>query len=182
MTINKFEIEGVIEMTPRVFEDDRGYFFESFNRKQFNEIVGQDILFVQDNQSFSTKHVLRGMHFQKPPFAQGKLVRVTAGKVLDVAVDLRKKSATYGQHVKCILSAEKNNQLWIPEGFAHGFLALSENATFAYKCTNYYNAESEGSLNWNDEDFAIDWGINEAPILSSKDLGNESFINFKSPF
>lgn len=182
MEVEKFSIEGVLLLTPRVFEDDRGYFYESFNQNQFDEIVGKPIKFCQDNQSFSKKDVLRGMHFQTPPFAQGKLVRVIQGSVLDVAVDLRADSPTYGQHVKVHLSAQNKKQFWIPEGFAHGFLTLEEGTVFNYKCTNFYHKESESSLNWNDPDLNIDWEINGEPLLSEKDSVPTTFKNYKSPF
>lgn len=182
MTVEKLDIEGLIVFTPRVFEDDRGYFFESFNQNVFNEAVGKEVVFCQDNQSFSRKHVLRGMHFQKPPYAQGKLVRVTQGAVIDVAVDLRAGSPTYGQHAKVLLSAENKKQFWVPEGFAHGFLTLEDNTVFNYKCTNFYNKESEGGLNWNDPGLAIDWGIVEQPVLSVKDSVDTQFADFKTPF
>lgn len=182
MTVEKLDIEGLIVFTPCVFEDDRGYFFESFNQNVFNEAVGKEIIFCQDNQSFSRKHVLRGMHFQKPPHAQGKLVRVTQGAVIDVAIDLRAGSPTYGEYESVLLSTENKKQFWVPEGFAHGFLTLEDNTVFNYKCTNFYNKESEGSLNWNDPGLAIDWGITEQPILSEKDSVDTQFADFKTPF
>ena len=182
MTVEKLPIEGLLVFTPRVFEDDRGHFFESFNQKVFNEAVGKEVVFCQDNQSYSRKHVLRGMHFQKPPFAQGKLVRVTQGAVVDVAVDLRAGSPTYGKYAKVLLSEQNKKQFWIPEGFAHGFLTLEHNTVFNYKCTNFYNKESEGGLNWNDADIAIDWGITGQPILSEKDSVDTRFTDFKTPF
>ena len=167
MEIIKTSIDGVVEIQPKVWGDDRGYFFESFNQSIFDKIV-PNTQFVQDNQSFSVKGVLRGIHFQKPPFTQGKLVRVLSGRVIDVAVDLRKNSLTYGQHVALELSAEKNNMLYVPEGFAHGFYTL-EDATFFYKCTNLYNKESEGGVMWNDESLAIDWKLDGKPVVSDKD-------------
>jgi dTDP-4-dehydrorhamnose 3,5-epimerase len=182
MTFERIGIDGLLELTPRVFEDERGYFFESFNQRTFNEAVGEEIIFVQDNESLSSKNVLRGMHFQTPPYAQGKLVRVTQGAVLDVAVDLRKNSKTYGQYHKCVLSAKNKKQFWIPAGFAHGFLTLEENTVFNYKCTNYYNQASELALNWNDPSLAIEWELNTAPVLSAKDQNNPAFTNFSSPF
>lgn len=160
-------IKGLFEIQPRIFEDERGFFFESYNKDAFAK-HGLDFDFVQDNQSFSVKGVLRGLHFQKEPFAQGKLVRVVKGKVLDVVVDLRRSSPTFGQHATFVLEAEKNNMVYVPEGFAHGFLALEE-AIFMYKCTNLYNKASESGIIWNDPTLNIDWGIT-APNVSEKDL------------
>lgn len=181
MTITKTSIEGLLILEPRVFKDDRGAFFESFNQSIFDEAVGEKVEFVQDNQSTSQKGVLRGLHFQNPPFGQGKLVRVISGAVVDVAVDIRKSSPTYGQYVAVELSAENNRQFWIPEGFAHGFLALEEDTVFAYKCTNYYAPQSEGCLVWNDKDLGIEWNISE-PIVSEKDAIGEEFHTFESQF
>lgn len=181
MKVEKTSIEGLLILEPRVFGDDRGCFFESFNQDKFNEFVGEEVTFVQDNQSVSSKNVLRGLHFQNPPFAQGKLVRVIQGSVIDVAVDIRKESPTYGQHVAVELSAENNKQFWIPPGFAHGFLAQEDNTIFAYKCTNNYAPSSEGSLLWNDKDINIDWDVQD-PIVSSKDEEAEEFCNFVSQF
>ncbi len=175
-----FAIEGLIEFTPRVFRDDRGYFLETFSMKWF-EPFGLQPDFVQDNQSVSKKGVLRGLHFQKPPFAQGKLVRVSTGRALDIAVDLRKGSPTYGQYVACILDAEKQNVFYIPEGFAHGFVALEDNTTFLYKCTNYYAPASEGGILWNDPALGIDWGVTE-PLVSPKDEILPLLQDFDSPF
>src|SRR5690554_1448735 len=166
---------------PAVFGDERGYFFESFNEATWKAAINDVPNFVQDNESMSHKNVLRGLHFQKPPYAQGKLIRVVQGSVLDVAVDLRKDSKTYGKIYKVELSAENKKQLYVPEGFAHGFLTLEDNTIFSYKCTNFYNKESEGGLMWNDESLKIDWEIKD-PILSEKDKYYESFINFVSPF
>jgi dTDP-4-dehydrorhamnose 3,5-epimerase len=160
-------IKGLFEIQPRVFEDARGFFFESYNKETFAK-NGLDFDFVQDNQSFSVKGVLRGLHFQKAPYAQGKLVRVVSGKVLDVVVDLRRNSPTFGRYEKFVLEAEKNNMVYVPEGFAHGFLTL-EDAVFMYKCTNLYNKASESGLIWNDPTLNIDWGISE-PNVSEKDL------------
>ncbi len=174
-------IDGLFIFQPRVFEDERGSFFESFQHEKFCEAIGQEILFVQDNESISHKNVLRGLHFQLPPFAQGKLVRVIKGSVLDLAVDLRKNSHTYGQHFKLILSAENKKQLWIPAGFAHGFLALENETIFAYKCTNYYHPASEQTLLWNDESLTIEWECS-APIVSEKDQVGARFNEFISPF
>ena len=181
MKIKKYEIEGLLSFTPRIFKDDRGVFFESFNQNVFTEIVGSKIEFVQDNQSLSSKNVLRGLHMQAPPFAQGKLVRVTKGSVLDVAVDLRKSSATYGKSESILLSEENNTQFWVPPGFAHGFLVLEDETIFNYKCTAFYNKESERSIMGDDKDLNIDWGIEE-PLLSEKDLIAETFNDFNTPF
>lgn len=180
MTITKTEIEGLLILEPRVFKDDRGLFFESFNAELFEQEAGK-IQFVQDNQSVSKKGVLRGLHFQNPPHAQGKLVRVAKGSVIDVAVDIRKNSPTYGKHVAVELSAENNKQFWIPTGFAHGFVALEDDTIFCYKCTDYYAPECEGSLLWNDEVLNIDWGI-ENPLVSSKDEVAAKFANFETSF
>ncbi len=173
-------ISGLCVITPRVFDDPRGYFFESYSKKSFVEagITGD---FVQSNQSLSQKGVLRGLHFQAPPHAQSKLVRVIQGSVLDVAVDVRKNSPTYGQHFSIVLSAENKKMFYVPVGFAHGFLTLEDNTIFSYKCGNYYNKASEQGILWNDTTLNIDWGIND-PILSEKDMENSSFLNFKSPF
>lgn len=159
-------IKGLYEITPKIFGDDRGYFFESYSEKVFKE-NGINARFVQDNQSFSVKGVLRGLHFQRPPFAQGKLVRVITGKVMDIAVDLRKDSPTFGKYDSFVLDAKSGNMVYVPEGFAHGFAAL-EDSIFSYKCTNLYHKESEGGINWADPSLNIDWGI-ENPIVSEKD-------------
>ncbi|WP_187264530.1 dTDP-4-dehydrorhamnose 3,5-epimerase [Pontibacter beigongshangensis] len=180
MESKTFPIEGLIEFIPRVFRDDRGFFLETFSQKMF-EPFGIDPVFVQDNQSVSKKGVLRGLHFQKPPFAQGKLVRVSSGKALDVAVDLRRDSATYGQFVACMLDAERRNMFWIPAGFAHGFVALEDNTTFLYKCTDYYQQSAEGGILWNDPEIGIDWGIAE-PLVSPKDEVLPLLKDFDSPF
>ncbi|MCC9166489.1 dTDP-4-dehydrorhamnose 3,5-epimerase [Pontibacter harenae] len=180
MEHRQFDIEGLIEFTPRVFKDDRGYFLETFSQKWF-EPFGINPIFVQDNQSFSKKGVLRGLHFQTPPHAQAKLVRVSTGRALDVAVDLRKGSKTYGQHATCLLDSEKQNQFYIPEGFAHGFVALEDDTTFLYKCTDYYAPSAEGGLIWNDPALGIDWGIAE-PLVSPKDEVLPLLQDFDSPF
>ena len=180
MKIIKTEIEGLLIIRPRVFEDERGYFFESWSKAAF-ENAGLDINFVQDNQSLSSKGVVRGLHFQNPPFAQGKLVQVLKGSVLDVAVDIREKSASYGKHVSVLLSGENKTMFWIPPGFAHGFSTLEDNTMFSYKCSGVYNKESEGSLMWNDTDLNIDWQIKN-PIISEKDQNSELFTNFKTQF
>lgn len=163
--------EGCFIIEPNVIKDDRGYFMESFNQERFEKGTGVSINFVQDNQSYSTKGVLRGLHYQTGSHAQAKLVRVLQGEVLDVAVDIRPGSKTYGQHVSVVLSAQNNKQLFIPRGFAHGFLVLSDTATFFYKCDNLYNKESEGGIMYNDPAIGIDWGMAaESLIISDKDL------------
>ena len=180
MKFIKTEIEGLIIIEPRIFEDDRGYFFESYNYNEFSK-NGIDKVFVQDNQSSSQKDVLRGLHFQNPPFAQAKLVTVIKGAVLDVAVDIRKNSPTYGENVSIKLSEQNKKMLYIPEGFAHGFLTLEDNTIFSYKCSNFYNKASEDSLIWNDPNLGIDWKIDQ-PILSEKDKISKMFNEFKSLF
>ena len=166
MQVRQTAIDGLIELIPKVHSDMRGHFFESYNRPLFASL-GIPVEFVQDNQSFSTQGVLRGLHFQSEPFAQGKLVRVITGKVLDVVVDIRPDSATFGQHETFVLDAALANMVWVPEGFAHGFVAL-EDSIFSYKCTNVYNKNAEGGLLWNDPDLGIDWGITN-PNVSEKD-------------
>lgn len=180
MELIKTSIDGLLIIKPDVFKDERGYFFESYNKERFAK-AGLNMDFVQDNESKSDKGVLRGLHFQKPPYAQGKLVRVIKGSVMDVAVDLRKGSPTYGKWESVVLTEENKLQFWIPEGFAHGFVALEDNTIFNYKCTNVYNKESEGSILWNDPDINISWNIDN-PILSEKDKISPLFKNFKSPF
>lgn len=180
MEIIKTNIPDLYIVKPSVFEDHRGYFFESYNKEVFLR-NGIDQNFVQDNESKSQKNVLRGLHFQSPPFAQGKLVRVIRGAVLDVAVDIRKSSPTYGQWASIELTQDNKWMYWIPPGFAHGFVTLEDNTTFFYKCTNVYNKASEGSLRWNDPDLNIDWRIND-PILSEKDMVSPLFKDFKSTF
>jgi dTDP-4-dehydrorhamnose 3,5-epimerase len=175
MEIIKTAIEGVLIIEPKVFGDERGFFVETFNKERYKE-VGIDLDFVQDNLSSSMKGVLRGLHFQKDPFAQGKLVQVIRGRVLDVAVDIRKDSPTFGKYVSIELSGENKKQFWIAPGFAHGFLALEDGTIFSYKCTNLYNPASEGGLMWNDKDINIDWKLKEngikEPIISEKDTKN----------
>ena len=180
MEIVKTPIEGLLIIKPTVFEDDRGYFFESYNREVFLK-NGLDLHFVQDNESKSKKGVLRGMHFQNPPFAQGKLVRVVRGSVLDVAVDIRKGSPTYGKWHSVVLSGENKWMYWIPAGFAHGFLTLEDDTVFFYKCTNVYNKEAEGCIRWNDPDLNIDWG-EVAPVVSERDNNAPFFSDFNSLF
>lgn len=177
MKIIKTGIEGLVELQPNVLGDSRGFFFESYRESMFKK-YGLETGFVQDNESFSIKGTLRGLHYQKPPFAQGKLVRVLIGKVLDVVLDIRSNSKTFGQHHKVILDAEKHNQMYVPPGFAHGFAAL-EDSVFSYKCTNYYNKESEDGVLWNDPFLNLDWGI-ENPIISEKDLVLPTFAQLKA--
>ena len=168
MNIIKTKIPDILIIEPKVFGDDRGFFFESFNAKKFTESTGIETQFVQDNHSRSGKNVLRGLHYQIQQ-AQGKLVRVVAGKVLDVAVDIRKSSPSFGQWVSCLLSAENKRQFWVPPGFAHGFLVLSDTADFLYKTTDYYAPEYERSILWNDPELNINWQLSGEPILSAKD-------------
>ncbi len=168
MNAQRLDIPDVILLEPKVFGDDRGFFFESFNQAQFDAAVGRKVGFVQDNHSRSLRNVLRGLHYQiQQP--QGKLVRVVAGEVFDVAVDLRKSSPTFGKWVGAVLSAENKRQLWVPEGFGHGFVVLSEHAEFLYKTTDYYAPAHERCIAWNDPDLAIDWPMRGEPILSAKD-------------
>lgn len=180
MEVIKPNIDGLLVIKPDVFFDERGYFFENFNEKRFNDLGISDH-FVQDNQSFSKKGVIRGLHFQCPPFAQSKLVRVIQGCVLDVAVDIRKGSPTYGQHFSVELTGENFLQFYIPTGFAHGFVALEDDTIFAYKCGAFYNKSSEASIRFNDPDLNIDWKTDPS-IISEKDLVGVSFKDFNSPF
>lgn len=174
MEIKRLEIPDVILITPDVFGDERGFFFESFNQQKFEAAIGRKVEFVQDNHSKSVKGVLRGLHYQLPPHAQGKLVRVVQGEVFDVAVDIRKSSPTFGKWVGEMLSAENKKQLWIPEGFAHGFLTFSDTAEFLYKTTNYYAPESEACIIWNDESILVSWPLDIYPQLSTKDSHSPS--------
>ncbi|EPS5245009.1 dTDP-4-dehydrorhamnose 3,5-epimerase [Escherichia coli] len=175
MNVTKTEIPDVLIFEPKVFGDERGFFMESFNQKVFEEAVGRKVEFVQDNHSKSSKGVLRGLHYQLEPYAQGKLVRCVVGEVFDVAVDIRKSSPTFGKWVGVNLSAENKRQLWIPEGFAHGFLVLSEIAEFVYKTTNYYHPESEGCIKWDDSFLMIDWP-NKPIAISEKDKKGSSIL------
>ena len=182
MEVIKTAIEGVYIIEPKVFGDARGYFFESFSEREFKEKVG-DIHFVQDNESMSKYGVMRGLHFQRPPYAQSKLVRCVKGKVIDVAVDIRKGSPTYGQHVATLLTEENHRQFFIPQGFAHGFAVLSESAVFQYKCDNFYHPEADGGISILDESLGIDWGLAmEEAILSEKDTKHMKLAEFDSPF
>lgn len=183
MEVQTTEIPGLFIVHPKVFGDHRGYFFESFNAREFQEKTGLDIHFVQDNESKSKRGVLRGLHFQKPPFAQSKLVRVVKGCVLDVAVDIRKDSPTYGHYHAIELTEDNHLQFFIPKGFAHGFSVLSDEAVFQYKCDEFYNPQSEGALAWNDPQLNIDWRLPESEILlSDKDRNHPFFEGFVSPF
>ena len=175
MKVTPAQIPDVFIIEPRVFDDERGFFFESFNQAAFNQAIGQKVIFVQDNHSKSDQNVLRGLHYQLPPKAQGKLVRVVQGEVFDVAVDIRKESKTYGQWVGEVLSADNKKQLWIPSGFAHGFLTLTYNAEFMYKTTDYYSPTHERVLRWNDPEIGISWPLNGDPILAAKDASG-SFL------
>ena len=182
MEIIKTNIEGVVIIEPRIFKDDRGYFFESFSQREFEEKVCKTT-FVQDNESKSSYGVLRGLHFQKPPFAQSKLVRVIKGAVLDVAVDIRKGSLTFGQYVSVELTGENHRQFFIPRGFAHGFSVLSEEVIFQYKCDNVYSPQSEGAIAWNDPDLNIDWRIPaEKVVLSEKDSKHPRLKDWQNVF
>lgn len=180
MEVIETKLKGVLVLQPKVFEDARGYFFESYNENLFKQ-AGLELKFVQDNQSLSQKGVLRGLHFQNNPHAQGKLVRVITGAVFDVAVDIRKSSATYGQWFGMELNEKNKTMMYIPEGFAHGFATLQDNTIFSYKCTNFYNKASEDCLLWNDPDIGINWNL-ENPLLSEKDLQGKRIKDFVSLF
>lgn len=182
MNVIKTAIEGIVIIDPRLFRDERGYFFESYNQKEFNEKV-RPINFIQDNESMSGYGVMRGLHFQRPPFTQSKLVRCVKGSVLDVAVDIRKGSPTYGQHVAVELTEDNHRQFFIPRGFAHGFSVLSETAVFQYKCDNFYTPQSDGGISILDDSLGIDWRIpTEHAVLSDKDTKHELLKDFDSPF
>lgn len=180
MKLTNTNLEGCFVLEPNIHEDDRGSFFESFNKEKFQEITGLDVQFVQDNQSISKKGVIRGLHFQTGDFTQAKLVRVIKGKVLDVAVDVRKDSKTFGQHFSIELSEENNKQLFVPRGFLHGFSVLKDDTIFAYKCDNYYNKESEIGILYNDSYLNIDWLLKQEEIILS--LKDEKLLNFKDFF
>ena len=187
MEVIKTNIEGVLIIEPRLFNDSRGYFFESFSQREFDEkvapILGHKINFCQDNESMSSYGVMRGLHFQRPPFTQTKLVRCVKGSVLDVAVDIRKGSPTYGQHVAVELTEDNHRQFFIPRGFAHGFAVLSETAVFQYKCDNFYQPEADGGISILDDSLGIDWKIpTEQAILSEKDTKHDLLKDFDSPF
>ena len=183
MKVLKTAIEGLQIIEPTVFGDSRGYFFESYNKQRFKDETGLDIDFVQDNESMSSYGVMRGLHFQRPPFSQRKLVRCVKGKVLDVAVDIRKGSPTYGQHVAVELTEDNHRQFFVPRGFAHGFAVLSQTAIFQYKCDNFYAPQADGGINIKDETLGIDWQIPmDRAILSDKDLKHPNLADFDSPF
>lgn len=178
MTVTQTHLKGCFIIEPKVFEDQRGYFLETFNQNRFNELIGAQVNFVQDNESASTKGVLRGLHYQTGEHAQAKLVRVIEGMVLDIVVDLREDSKTYGDQFAIELSASNKKQLFVPRGFAHGFIVLSDTATFSYKCDNYYNKASEGGIIYNDKRLDIDWQLPESEfIISEKDLELPTFEN-----
>lgn len=177
----KTPINDLLILKPKVFQDERGYFTESYNQELFDSYIPSGTRFVQDNQSLSHSGVLRGMHFQNPPYAQAKLVRVIRGAVLDVAVDLRKNSPSYGKHFSVELNETNFLQMFIPEGFAHGFLTLKDHTIFYYKCNNYYKPDAEGLLSWKDPDLNIDWNISN-PVVSAKDQKGDAFSSFQSPF
>jgi len=180
MKINKTFIEDLLIIEPQLFKDDRGFFYESYNKNNLDKVI--NIVFVQDNESKSDKGVIRGLHFQAPPFEQTKLVRCISGNILDVAVDLRTSSKTYGKFFSIELSSENNKQLFVPKGFAHGFQVLSETAIVNYKVDNFYNPKSDSGIIWNDKDLSIDWNLDIKPILSDKDLKLISVNDLKSPF
>lgn len=182
MEVIKTDIDGVVIIEPKIFNDARGYFFESYNKATFDAQVAR-VDFVQDNESCSSRGVMRGLHFQRPPHAQAKLVRCVRGQVLDVAVDIRKGSPTYGRHVSCLLTEENHRQFFIPRGFAHGFAVLSDTAVFQYKCDNYYCPEADGGISIIDPELNIDWGIAiEEAILSEKDKNHPLLHEFDTPF
>ena len=180
MKINKTFIEDLLIIEPQLFKDDRGFFYESYNKNNLDKVI--NIVFVQDNESKSDKGVIRGLHFQAPPFEQTKLVRCISGNILDVAVDLRTSSKTYGKFFSIELSSENNKQLFVPKGFAHGFQVLSETAIVNYKVDNFYNPKFDSGIIWNDKDLSINWNLDLKPILSAKDLKLISFKELKSPF
>ena len=182
INVIKTDIEGVLIIEPKVFGDARGYFLESFNAKEFAEKTGLNINFVQDNESMSSYGVMRGLHFQRPPFTQSKLVRCVKGAVLDVAVDIRKGSPTYGHHVAVELTEDNHMQFFIPKGFAHGFAVLSETAVFQYKCDEFYHPEADGGISILDDSLGIDWRIADKAILSEKDTKHPKLADFDSPF
>ena len=182
MEVIKTDIEGLVIIEPKVFKDARGYFFESFSQREFEQKV-RNVNFVQDNESMSSYGVMRGLHFQRPPYSQSKLVRCVKGRVLDVAVDIRKGSPTYGKHVAVELTEDNHRQFFVPRGFAHGFAVLSETAVFQYKCDNFYAPEADGGISIKDESLGIDWQIpTESALLSEKDLKHLCLKDFDSPF
>ncbi|WP_298914901.1 dTDP-4-dehydrorhamnose 3,5-epimerase [uncultured Algimonas sp.] len=184
MKTDTFQIDGPVLFSPRRFEDARGYFMETFRRSVFDDSVGEPVEFVQDNQSLSRrKGTVRGLHYQSPPHAQGKLVRCIQGAIVDIAVDVRRGSATYGQHVRAELTQDNARQLWVPPGFLHGFSTLTDDVVVHYKCSDYYAAGAEGSVVWNDPDLSIDWGVDAVDaVVSQKDAAAPAFDAFQSPF
>lgn len=174
MKVTPLKIPDVKLIEPDIFKDERGFFYESFNQRKFNRLIGQDITFVQDNHSKSSKGVLRGLHYQEKPFAQGKLLRVIVGEIFDVVVDIRKESSTYGQWISEIISSEKHNQIWIPEGFAHGFVALKDNTHVLYKTTNFYSKDHEKTIHWTKNEFNIIWPKDLLFSISKKDSLGEN--------
>lgn len=183
MQVEPTSLPGVMRLTPPRYSDARGYFMETFRLSRFQDAIGRDVTFVQENQSLSRKaHTIRGLHFQGPPSAQGKLVRCVRGAILDVAVDIRQGSPNFGQWVAETLSADNDRQLWIPEGFLHGFLTLEDNTLVSYKCTAVYAPETEGSVHWDDPDLSIDWGIETPSAISERDESAMRFSAFQSPF
>lgn len=183
MEVIKTELDGVLILKPKIFNDARGYFFESYNKRQFEQAIGREVDFVQDNESASTRGVMRGLHFQRPPFTQAKLVRCVRGSVLDVAVDIRKGSPTFGRHVAVELSESNHLQFFIPRGFAHGFAVLSDEAVFQYKCDNYYEPSADGGISILDDSLGIDWQIPaQEALLSEKDSRHPLLRNFETPF
>lgn len=181
MKINKTEFKDLLVIEPDIISDSRGYFLETFNEARFRVETGLNITFLQDNESVSSKGVLRGMHFQLPPYSQAKLIRVAKGSVMDIVVDLRRSQPTFMKHYSILLSSANQHQLFVPEGFAHGFLVLEDETIFSYKCSNYYSRECDRSILWNDPDFQIDWGI-EMPVLSEKDRNAMRYSDFDNPF
>jgi dTDP-4-dehydrorhamnose 3,5-epimerase len=184
INIERTSLPGVLTFEPKKFADDRGYFMEIFRQNKFENAVNHDVKFVQENHSYSAKSgTLRGLHYQSPPFEQGKLVRCTRGRINDIAVDIRRGSPHLGQHVRVDLSEENGIQLWIPPGFLHGFVTLEDNTEVSYKCTNYYDAESDGTIRWNDPELKVDWGVDLKEItLSDKDKAARFFQDFNTPF
>ena len=183
MEVIKTELDGVLILKPKIFNDARGYFFESYNKRQYEQAIGREVDFVQDNESASTRGVMRGLHFQRPPFTQAKLVRCVRGRVLDVAVDIRKGSPTFGRHVAVELSESNHLQFFIPRGFAHGFAVLSDEAVFQYKCDNYYEPSADGGISILDDSLGIDWQIPaQEALLSEKDSRHPLLQDFETPF
>jgi len=181
MEVKETFIPGLFEIQPVIHGDDRGWFIETFNTARYENLLGRKLEFVQDNMSMSSKGILRGLHFQSPPMSQAKLVSCVSGSVLDVVVDIRSDSPSYGKHYSTVLTSDRHNQLFIPRGMAHGFLALEDQTIFSYKCDNYYSKEHEMTLKWDDQDLDIPWGI-DSPIISEKDKQGDRFSTFRTPF